>query len=82
MLNQEVELLPDVENTLKKLSNKFKLIVITKGDLLDQERKLEKKPRPLRGRVDFAKKNNNCFSCFFLQICQKNTGPCGPGSSS
>jgi len=42
MLNQEVELLPDVENTLKKLSNKFKLIVITKGDLLDQERKLEK----------------------------------------
>ena len=39
MINQDVELLPDVEETLKKLSKKFKLIVITKGDLLDQERK-------------------------------------------
>lgn len=42
MINQDVELLPDVEETLKKLSKNFKLIVITKGDLLDQERKLEK----------------------------------------
>ncbi|MDX1278222.1 HAD family hydrolase [Oceanihabitans sediminis] len=42
MLNKPVELLDGVEETLEKLSNKYKLIVATKGDLLDQERKLEK----------------------------------------
>jgi len=42
MLNQPVELLDGVENVLKALSPKYRLIVLTKGDLLDQERKLEK----------------------------------------
>ena len=42
MLNKPVELLLGVETTLKTLSKKYKLIVITKGDLLDQERKLER----------------------------------------
>ncbi|TYB70040.1 HAD family hydrolase [Bizionia gelidisalsuginis] len=42
MLNKPVELLDDVELVLKELSKKYKLIVATKGDLLDQERKLEK----------------------------------------
>ena len=42
MINKDVELLDGVEEVLKKLSNKYKLIVATKGDLLDQERKLEK----------------------------------------
>ncbi|WP_055445015.1 HAD family hydrolase [Lacinutrix himadriensis] len=42
MLKEPVELLDGVEETLKGLSGKFKLIVATKGDLLDQERKLEK----------------------------------------
>jgi putative hydrolase of the HAD superfamily len=42
MINQEVELLEGVEEVLKQLSQKYKLIVATKGDLLDQERKLEK----------------------------------------
>ncbi|WP_272023585.1 HAD family hydrolase [Olleya namhaensis] len=42
MINQEVELLDGVEEVLKQLSQKYKLIVATKGDLLDQERKLEK----------------------------------------
>ncbi len=41
MLNAPVDLLDGVENVLKYLSNKYKLIVITKGDLLDQERKLK-----------------------------------------
>jgi putative hydrolase of the HAD superfamily len=35
-------LLDDVEDTLKALSKKHKLILATKGDLLDQERKLRK----------------------------------------
>jgi len=42
MLNKPVELLPGIENVLKQLSNKYRLILVTKGDLLDQERKLDK----------------------------------------
>lgn len=42
MLNKPVELLDGVESVLKSLSKKYKLILATKGDLLDQERKLEK----------------------------------------
>jgi len=42
MINKEVELLDDVEEVLEQLSDKYRLIVATKGDLLDQERKLEK----------------------------------------
>ncbi|QCE43211.1 HAD family hydrolase [Psychroserpens sp. NJDZ02] len=42
MINEKVELLDGVESVLQQLSKKYKLIVATKGDLLDQERKLEK----------------------------------------
>ncbi len=43
MLEKPIELLDNVAETLEYLSNKnYKLIVATKGDLLDQERKLEK----------------------------------------
>ena len=42
MINKPVELLDGVEEVLKVLSRKYRLIVATKGDLLDQERKLEK----------------------------------------
>jgi putative hydrolase of the HAD superfamily len=42
MLNKPVELLDGVEIVLEALSKKYKLILATKGDLLDQERKLEK----------------------------------------
>ena len=42
MLNKPVELLDGVEDVLKTLSKKYRLILATKGDLLDQERKLEK----------------------------------------
>ena len=42
MLQEPIKLLDDVEEVLKSLQGKYKLIVATKGDLLDQERKLEK----------------------------------------
>jgi len=42
MLNKPVELLDGVETVLETLSKKYRLILATKGDLLDQERKLEK----------------------------------------
>jgi len=42
MINKPVELLEGVEEVLSRLSQKYRLILATKGDLLDQERKLEK----------------------------------------
>ena len=42
MLDEPIELLDGVEEVLQSLQGKYKLIVATKGDLLDQERKLEK----------------------------------------
>lgn len=40
MLQKPIELLEGVEETLKKIHKDYKLVVITKGDLLDQEQKL------------------------------------------
>mmetsp|Transcript_26052 Transcript_26052/g.49415 ORF Transcript_26052/g.49415 Transcript_26052/m.49415 type:complete len:240 (+) Transcript_26052:218-937(+) len=44
MLTKPIELLQGVEEVLQRLSeqDKYRLIVVTKGDLLDQERKLAK----------------------------------------
>jgi putative hydrolase of the HAD superfamily len=42
MLEMPVELLPGIEETLQELSGKYRLVMVTKGDLLDQERKLQK----------------------------------------
>lgn len=42
MISHPVELLDGVEEVLSTLEHKYRLIVLTKGDLLDQERKLEK----------------------------------------
>lgn len=42
MINKPVELLDGVEAVLKEVSKTHRLILATKGDLLDQERKLEK----------------------------------------
>ncbi len=39
-LTAEVRLLDGVEDVLKELNGKYKLVLATKGDLLDQERKL------------------------------------------
>lgn len=42
LLAKPIELLPQVEETLQALQGKYTLIVATKGDLLDQQRKLQK----------------------------------------
>lgn len=42
LLQKPVQLLSGVEETLQQLQGKYKLVIATKGDLLDQERKLEK----------------------------------------
>lgn len=40
MLTHPIETLPGVEATLTALADRYRLVVITKGDLLDQERKI------------------------------------------
>jgi len=42
MLDNPIELLDGVEDVLVALKDKYRLVVATKGDLLDQERKLRK----------------------------------------
>lgn len=40
MLSHPIELLPGVENTIRRLAGDYDLCIVTKGDLLDQERKI------------------------------------------
>jgi putative hydrolase of the HAD superfamily len=40
MLDHDVELLPHVEDTLKALHGEYKILLVTKGDLKHQERKV------------------------------------------
>ena len=42
LLDKPIEMLDGVEKVLQALSGNYKLVVATKGDLLDQERKLKK----------------------------------------
>lgn len=42
MIEKPVELLEGIDEVLKQLSEKYRLFLLTKGDLLDQERKLRK----------------------------------------
>lgn len=42
LLDMPIRLLDGVEDALEQLSKKYKLVVATKGDLLDQQRKLER----------------------------------------
>jgi putative hydrolase of the HAD superfamily len=42
MLERPIELLDDVKHVLRKLAPRYRLIVATKGDLLDQERKMHR----------------------------------------
>jgi putative hydrolase of the HAD superfamily len=42
LLQKDIELLDGVEQVLQQLKHKYRLVVATKGDLLDQERKLKK----------------------------------------
>jgi putative hydrolase of the HAD superfamily len=42
LLDQPIELLDGVKEVLEELHHKYRLVVATKGDLLDQERKLER----------------------------------------
>jgi putative hydrolase of the HAD superfamily len=42
LLDKPIEMLDGIDETLHQLKKKYRLVVATKGDLLDQERKLKK----------------------------------------
>ncbi len=42
LLNEPLELLDNVKEVLEELKGRYRIVVATKGDLLDQERKLKK----------------------------------------
>lgn len=42
ILNKEVDVFPEIKKVLEALKGDYRLVVATKGDLLDQRRKLEK----------------------------------------
>jgi putative hydrolase of the HAD superfamily len=42
LLNEPIELLDDVDEVLRSLHGQYRIVVATKGDLLDQHRKLKK----------------------------------------
>jgi putative hydrolase of the HAD superfamily len=42
MLGKPVDLLPGVKEVLQSLQGKYRIVLATKGDLVDQERKLQK----------------------------------------
>tara|TARA_B100000579_G_C22834492_1_gene857881 strand:+ start:1343 stop:2029 length:687 start_codon:yes stop_codon:yes gene_type:complete len=42
MLDKPIELLPNVKKVIDELSKKYRLLLITKGDLIDQESKIKR----------------------------------------
>lgn len=61
--SQEIELLADVEPTLRELSARHRLVMVTKGDLLEQTDKLERSGlRPHFSAVEvLAEKNAGAY---------------------
>ena len=73
MLMGPVRLLEGVESTLKLLSNKYFLLLITKGDLVDQERKIRKsKLSKYFGAIEIVSEKN---SEVYLEILHRNAIP-------
>ena len=79
MLAQTIQLLPEVEETLRHLSEHYTLIMITKGDLRDQQRKIEKSglskyfssteivsEKDEQTYLEILKKNNTLPKHFFM----------------
>ena len=68
-----VELLPGVRSTLEKLAGKYHLSVVTKGDLLDQERKLKNSGLlPLFNHVEIvSEKTPAAYRALFVRLGAK-----------
>ncbi len=69
MLAHPIELLPGVAATLEALASSYRLVLITKGDLLDQERKLAQSGLgDLFSAVEIvSEKTTWCYQSIFAQ---------------
>ncbi len=69
MLAHPIELLPGVADTLEALAGEYRLVLITKGDLLDQERKLAQSGLgDLFAAVEIvSEKTSWCYQSIFAQ---------------
>ncbi|MEP5728990.1 MAG: HAD family hydrolase [Sulfitobacter sp.] len=70
MLSHPVEILPHVKEAITALRKDYKLILITKGDLLDQERKLAQSG--LRDDFDAVEIVSNKTSDVYSEIFQRH----------
>ena len=70
MLAQPIRLLPKVKDTLRRLSEHYTLIMITKGDLLDQQKKVRRSGllKYFRSIEIVSEKNEQTY----LEILKKN----------
>lgn len=69
LMKQPVELLAGVEEVLQQLSGNYKLALATKGDLLDQQRKVEKSGlRHLFSHIEIMSYKNKDE---YKQLCKK-----------
>lgn len=73
LIQHPVELLPGARLTLEKLAGKYHLSVVTKGDLLDQERKLKKSGLlPLFNHVEIVSdKTPAAYRALFVRLGAK-----------
>jgi len=69
MLSHPVELLPHARETVARLSSQYRVLLITKGDLLDQERKLAQSGLGdlFDGVEIVSSKNRNTYERIFAQ---------------
>ena len=59
MLTHPVEILPGIVETIDKLEDKYELMIITKGDLFDQETKIARSGLADRfGRIEIVSEKN------------------------
>ena len=70
LIRHPVELLPGVKETLEKLAGKYHLSVVTKGDLLDQQRKLQRSGlEPLFNHIEIVSdKTPAAYRALFVQL--------------
>jgi putative hydrolase of the HAD superfamily len=75
--SNEIELLPGVDKTLDELSQRHRLILVTKGDLVEQTDKLERSGlRPFFSDVEvLAEKNVSAYRAVIARH------PCDPAST-
>ena len=70
LIRHPVELLPGAKETLEKLAGKYHLSVVTKGDLLDQQRKLQRSGlEPLFNHIEIVSdKTPAAYRALFVQL--------------